>query len=204
MLVLAHVSSTKTTWSGSIASCSAAHPTTGLRDVFTLLARSRRASFFSRPTQGATGPAERHVGDFPAEFFLGGRLQLTQVDVGLLVQLGQDPRGMRLPRLAPIAGRLGSQLALLATLLLDATNPRFRNAEPQRNFASSSTGVTSRQHIAAKLLRIASIRPTSSWVNLIYSSTAEGAELTDDRTSYRRRTATMLADARPFSSPCCS
>jgi hypothetical protein len=85
---------------------------------------------------------------------LGRCHQFAQINVRTLIELGQNPSGVRLPRLAPATFRVGSDLALFATLLLDATNPRLRHPESQRDRSCSFPGVTRGKYVPPKLLRI--------------------------------------------------
>lgn len=149
MLVFAHVSSMNTTLAGSIDSCAARHATR----CSTTSGRSCSLAisvFFSRLLQRMAGGANRSQANLFAKFPLQVGLQLTQINVGLRCNLRDQPVGPGMP-LGSTRGRLlGRDPPRLATLLLNASQPRIRDVETKRDRTPLFVRIASGQHLAAK------------------------------------------------------
>src|SRR5271169_2124923 len=92
-------------------------------------ARWQSASFFSRLLERSTGGTERSQTNLFAALPLQFRLQFAQINVRPSRDLGDKPVCPGMPRGLTRSRLFWRDLASLATLLLDASQPRFRNFE---------------------------------------------------------------------------
>src|SRR5580704_3883831 len=92
-------------------------------------ARWRSASFFSRLLERSTGSTDRSQASLFAAFLLQFGLQLAQINIGPSRDLRDEPVGPGLPFGLTRSRLLCHDLAGLATLLLNASQPGLRDFE---------------------------------------------------------------------------